>query len=94
MAETPKTKALANPAQAHGALLHELERYVDARNPGVTNVNVVKATDTGQADTSHKPRTNPDTTRFGHPAPVTIGKRYRRTNARVSSTVAKLMLVC
>lgn len=45
MAETRRTKALANPAQ----------RYIEAHNPGVTDVNVVSATDTGQADKSHKP---------------------------------------
>ena len=55
VAETRRTKALANPAQPHGALLHELERYIEAHNPGVTDVNVVSATDTGQADKSHKP---------------------------------------
>jgi hypothetical protein len=27
---TRKTKALANPAQPHSALLHELERYIAA----------------------------------------------------------------
>ncbi|OBI17758.1 hypothetical protein A5712_23570 [Mycobacterium sp. E2327] len=55
VAQTRRTKALANPAQPHGALLHELERYIEAHNPGVTDVNVVSATDTGQADKSHKP---------------------------------------
>jgi hypothetical protein len=55
VAETRRTKALANPAQPHSALLHELERYIEAHNPGVTDVNVVSATDTGQADKSHKP---------------------------------------
>ena len=45
----------ANPAQPHRALLHELERYIEAHNPDVTDVNVVSATDTGQADKSHKP---------------------------------------
>lgn len=55
VAETRRTKALANPAQPHGAVLHELERYIEAHNPGVTDVNVVSATDTGQADKSHKP---------------------------------------
>jgi hypothetical protein len=48
-------KALANPAQPHRALLHELERYIEAHNPDVTDVNVVSATDTGQADKRHKP---------------------------------------
>jgi hypothetical protein len=52
---THKTKALANPAQPHGALLHELERYIEAQNPDVTDVSVVSAIDTGQADKSHKP---------------------------------------
>ena len=55
MAETRRTKALANPAQPHSALLHELERYIEAHNPGVTDVYVVSATDTGQADPGHKP---------------------------------------
>lgn len=50
-----RTKALANPAQPHSALLHELERYIEAHQPGATDVNVVSATDTGQADTTHKP---------------------------------------
>jgi hypothetical protein len=49
------TKALANPAQPHRALFHELERYIEAHNSDVTDVNVLSATDTGQADTSHKP---------------------------------------
>ena len=53
--QTRRAKALANPAQPHSALLHELERYIEAHNPGVTDVNVVSATDTGHADTSHKP---------------------------------------
>ena len=51
---THKTKALANPAQPHSALLHELERYIEAHNPDATDVNVVSATDTGQVE-SHKP---------------------------------------
>ncbi len=55
MAETRRTKALANPAQPHNALLHELERYIEAHNPGVKDVDVVSATDTGRAETSHKP---------------------------------------
>jgi hypothetical protein len=55
VADTRRTKALTNPSQPHGALLHELERYIEAHNPGVTDVNVVSATDTGQADKSHKP---------------------------------------
>jgi hypothetical protein len=55
VAETRRTKALANPAQPHSALLHELERYIEAHNPGVTDVNVVSATDTGQSDKNHKP---------------------------------------
>ena len=49
------TKALANPAQPHSALVRELERYIEAHNPDLTDVNVVSATDTGQADKSHKP---------------------------------------
>ncbi len=53
--QTHRAKALANPAQPHSALLHELERYIEAHNPDVTDVNVVSATDTGRADTSHKP---------------------------------------
>jgi hypothetical protein len=48
-------KALANPALPHRALLHELERYIEAHNPDLTDVNVLSATDTGQADKSHKP---------------------------------------
>jgi hypothetical protein len=55
VAATRRTKALANPAQPHSALLHELERYIEAHNPDVRDVNVVSATDTGQADKSHKP---------------------------------------
>jgi hypothetical protein len=55
VAQTRKAKALANPAQPHSALLHELERYIQAHDPDATDVNVVSATDTGQADTSHKP---------------------------------------
>jgi hypothetical protein len=35
--------------------MHELERYIEAHNPDVTDVNVVSARDTGQADKSHKP---------------------------------------
>lgn len=52
---THKTKALANPSQPHGALLHELEHYIEADNPGVTDVSVVSAVDTGQVDKNHKP---------------------------------------
>ncbi len=52
---THKAKALANPAQPHSALIHELERYIEAHTPDVTDVNVVSVTDTGQADKSHKP---------------------------------------
>ena len=48
--QTRRAKALANPHQPHGALVHELERYIEAHNPDVTDVNVVSATDTGQAD--------------------------------------------
>lgn len=33
---TYRAKALANPAESHGALLHELERYIAANDPGVT----------------------------------------------------------
>jgi hypothetical protein len=32
-----------------------LERYIEAHNADVTDVNVVSATDTGQVDKSHKP---------------------------------------
>ena len=53
--QTRRAKALANPDQPHSALLHELERYIEAHNPEVSDVNVVSATDTGQADTAHKP---------------------------------------
>jgi hypothetical protein len=49
-----RTKALANPDQSHSALIHELERYIEAHD-GVTDANVLSATDTGQADKSHKP---------------------------------------
>jgi hypothetical protein len=52
--QTHRAKALANPAQPHSALLRELERYIEAHN-NVTDVNVVSVTDTGQADTAHKP---------------------------------------
>jgi hypothetical protein len=45
-------KALANPAQPHKALINELERYID---PDRTLVNVLSATDTGQADKNHRP---------------------------------------
>jgi hypothetical protein len=53
--QTRRARALANPAQPHSALLHELERYIEAHYPDVTDVNVVTATDTGQVDKSHKP---------------------------------------
>lgn len=53
--QTHRTKALANPAQPHSALLHELERYIEAHNSDVADVTVVSATDTGQADSTHKP---------------------------------------
>jgi hypothetical protein len=53
--QTHTAKALANPSQPHRALLQELERYIEAHNPNVTDVNVLSATDTGQADKSHKP---------------------------------------
>ncbi|MEB3981471.1 hypothetical protein OQ968_09370 [Mycobacterium sp. 663a-19] len=52
---THRTRALANPAQPRGALLRELERYIEAHNPGVTGVSVVGATDTGQPDRSRRP---------------------------------------
>lgn len=55
VARTHTAKALANPAQPHSALVRELERYIEAHNPDVTDVNVLSATDTGQADKSHKP---------------------------------------
>jgi hypothetical protein len=35
--------------------VRELERYIEAHNPDVTDVNVLSATDTGRADKSHKP---------------------------------------
>jgi hypothetical protein len=44
--QTHKAKALANPAQPYSALLHELERYIEAHNPELTDINVVSATDT------------------------------------------------
>jgi hypothetical protein len=53
--QTHRAKALANPDQPHSALVHELERYIEAHNPDVADINVVSATDTGQADKSHKP---------------------------------------
>jgi hypothetical protein len=53
--QTHRAKALANPDQPHSALIHELERYIEAHNPGATDINVVSATDTGQADMAHKP---------------------------------------
>ncbi|WP_255361737.1 hypothetical protein [Mycobacterium sp. 852002-50816_SCH5313054-b] len=37
------------------ARCYELERYIEAHNPGVTDVNVVSGTETGQADPAHKP---------------------------------------
>lgn len=49
-----RAKALANPEQPRGALIQELQRYIEAHHD-VTDVNVVSATDTGQADTTHKP---------------------------------------
>jgi hypothetical protein len=55
VARTHTAKALANPAQPHSALVRELERYIEAHNADVTDVNVLSATDTGQADKSHKP---------------------------------------
>jgi hypothetical protein len=55
VARTRTAKALANPAQPHSALVRELERYIEAHNPDVTDVNVLSATDTGQADKTHKP---------------------------------------
>jgi hypothetical protein len=53
--QTRRAKALGNPDQPHSALIHELERYIEAHNPDVSYVNVVSATDTGQADKSYKP---------------------------------------
>jgi hypothetical protein len=53
--QTHTTKALANPAQPHKALINELERYIESHHPDRTDVNVLSATDTGQADKSHKP---------------------------------------
>jgi len=32
-----------------------LERYIESHHPDRTDVNVLSATDTGQADKSHKP---------------------------------------
>jgi hypothetical protein len=55
VARTHTAKALANPDQPHSALVRELERYIEAHNADVTDVNVLSATDTGQADKSHKP---------------------------------------
>jgi hypothetical protein len=52
---TRTAKALANPDQPHSALVRELERYIEAHNPDATDVNVLSATDSGQADKSHKP---------------------------------------
>jgi hypothetical protein len=52
---TRTAKALANPNQPHSALVRELERYIEAHNPDATDVNVLSATDTGQADKTHKP---------------------------------------
>jgi hypothetical protein len=53
--QTHRAKALANPEQPHSALIHELERYIEAHQPDAHDVNVVSATDTGQADKTHKP---------------------------------------
>ena len=53
--QTHTAKALANPTQPHKALMHELERYLEAHHPDLADVNVLSATDTGQADKSHKP---------------------------------------
>lgn len=55
MPQTHTTNALANPAQPHHAVVRELERYIAAHNPDLTDVNVVSATDTGRADKTHKP---------------------------------------
>lgn len=55
MPQTHRAKALANPEQPHSALIHELERYIEAHHPDAHDVNVVSATDTGQADKTHKP---------------------------------------
>jgi len=49
------TKALANPDQPHRALMQELERYIEAHNPDLSDVDVISAADTGHADKSHKP---------------------------------------
>lgn len=53
--QTHRAKALANPDQPHSAVIRELERYVEAHHSDATDVNVVSATDTGQADKSHQP---------------------------------------
>jgi hypothetical protein len=55
VARTHTAKALANPHQPHSALVRELERYIEAYNPELADVNVLSATDTGQADKNHKP---------------------------------------
>ncbi|MEZ0352500.1 hypothetical protein [Mycobacterium sp. pR1184] len=52
---THRVRALANPDQPHSAVIHELQRYIEAHNPDATYVHVLSATDTGQADTGHKP---------------------------------------
>lgn len=53
--QTRRAKALANPDQPHSAVIHELEGYIKAHHPDTTDVNVVNATDTGQADKTHQP---------------------------------------
>lgn len=53
--QTHRARALANPHQPHSAVVHELQRYIEAHNPDASGVNVVSATDTGQDDTSHQP---------------------------------------
>lgn len=56
--DAPKTRrgrALANPNQAHSAVIEELRRYIEAHHPDATDVHVVSATDTGQADQTHEP---------------------------------------
>jgi len=35
--------------------VRELERYIAAHNPDLTDVNVLSVTDTGRVDKTHKP---------------------------------------
>jgi hypothetical protein len=35
--------------------MRELERYIEAHNPSLTDVVVLSATDTGRVDKGHKP---------------------------------------